>query len=289
MQKEGLKQVFYYSLVVIFLIGAVLFGIFYSKNQRAIKEKAAEAAKINASSFLSKLSKQKLLSSQCKIVYKPINKHKFSWIDSKTGVWAMDGYSMDIFASTKNNRCCGNINTFDEKIREYFNQNEFTQNIYNASNQNYTYSFENHGFKCIYGYGNVENKEYFCKFSIICGRKNESMTDSDFANIYYLVNTEKRPDKVIVIDKFMDIPEGNFAKGRIGSVYYMNSAKIFIVKKNESGQWVNLSDSASNDRAVDSCYNLSVNKCPPALVNYKCYDDREDKYIKFDGTYDPYK
>mgnify|MGYP005839158897 CR=1 FL=1 len=285
------KNIIIFSIISVFVIG-ILVGILVvvnkSNSEKARKEKEEKVANLKADTFLNKISKEewtKVFEKGCKQKNEGLRKERFSWIDKEGNPQLMDGYFLEMsFKKKKNSKCCGSVSKFGEKITTYFKSQDFVENLTNTNSDSNVYAFENLDFKCVYGYGEVENKETFCNFSIVCGRLNTSLTNSDFSKIYTMYNPDKKSDRMVIIDKLIDIPEGNFAKGRIVIGFYFSLPKEFIAMKNIKGEWISFGDPFGVNR-IDSCWDLLNNNCPPVVVNNKCYDKEKGGFIRYDVFY----
>lgn len=267
------------NVAIIIFIFIVIFGVILVKTQsnkeksEKGKEEIAESLKSNEFvDGISKINWKDFVSENCNIDIKGIRENRFSWLN-KTGLpQIMDGHNLNILFVTKDSsKCCGNVSNIYDKLKSYLLYQGFTLNENNTILENYIYSFENYGMKCVFGYKNVENKESFCELGIICGRINSVLTSEDFQKIYGVFN-EIKPHPMVVIDKTAETLYGKFARGRVGYVLYLNTGNDFIAKLNEEGAWSSLDKPFEEERKINKCGELLANKVPPSIAEATCYD-----------------
>lgn len=289
--ENKLKKIIIFSIVII-VIAVILISTLVIVNKSKLakieKEKEEKAASLQADVFLNAFSKENWntgFEKGCNQTRKGLHFQRFSWLDGEGNPKEMDGYILGMsFANKKTAKGCGSVSKFGQRATTYFKLQDFIENPSNTNVENNIYAFENFDFKCVYGYGEVEDKETFYNFSIVCGRENVSFSNADFLKIYTMYNPDKENNRMIVIDRFIDVPEGNFAKGRIITGFYFDLPKKFIVKKNIKGEWESLGNPFGATR-IDSCWNLFNNNCPPAVANNKCYDTEKKGFIRYDVFY----
>lgn len=264
-------------IFVIFVIILITAFSFYSSNKqkKLQKEKEERAAQIKTKDFLdafSKINWKSMVAGNCNIDNKGIRENKFSWINQEDSPELMDGYNLNIiFTENNSSSCCGDFEKIQEKIKYNFLSGEFSKNAKNENLENYIYAFENYGFKCVYGYRNIENKKNFCELGIICGRINQVFTNSDYQKIYNVFTQEpyKKLYQMVVLDKFTETLDGKFARGRVGYPFYLNEEKTFIARSNKEGGWFSL-DNPEEERKINNCNFLLDEKVPPSIADPTC-------------------
>lgn len=276
---------------------AIIFGAIavysYSQNQKRKREKEEKAEKLQPNEVLDAISKinwENLVIGDCSVDNKGVRQERFSWVN-KEGVpelivpELMDGHNLNIFFINANapegSKCCGILNKIQEKIKSNLYFQGFSENQNNIDLGNYIYASENNSLKCIYGYRNIENKEFFCEFGIICGRTNQTLTGPDFQSIFGNFNQEP-PYQIVVIDKIVEHLDEKFARGRVGPILF-NVSNVFIAKGNKKGEW-GIIDNPFGERKINRCKFLLEERIPPAIADKTCYNE-DGETVDYEGLY----